>query len=97
MMGGIATSGLLNFWLQIVIGLMLVVFCIGLFSFLFLVVVKSWFGDERRCFEFVLCVCVVDFEMILLQIWMHLSCDHGGLWLWVYLGCGIIFSWIYGL
>lgn len=35
MMGGIATSSLLNFWLQIVIGLMLVVFCIGLLLFLF--------------------------------------------------------------
>lgn len=64
------------------------------------VAVKLWFGDERRCFAFgFVCVCVimVDFEMILLQIWMDLSCDHGGLWLWVYLGCGIIFSWVYWL
>ena len=48
-------------------------------------------------FFFFLGVIMVDFEMILLQIWMDLSCDQGGRWLWVYLACGLIFSWVYGL
>ena len=29
-------------------------------------------------FFFFFGVIMVDFEMILLQIWMDLSCDHGG-------------------
>ena len=65
------------------------------------VVVRLWSSDERQCFAFgffiFLGVIMVDFEMILLQIWMDLSCDHGGRWLWVYLACGLIFSWVYGL
>ena len=62
------------------------------------VVVRLCSGDERQWFFFFFWVVImVDFKMILLQIWMDLSCDHGGRWLWVYLGCGLIFSLVYGL
>ena len=43
------------------------------------VVVRLCSGDERQWFFFFFWVVImVDFKMILLQIWMDLSCDHGG-------------------
>ena len=44
MMGCVATCGLLNFWLQIVIELMLMVFCIGFFYF------EQDLGTVFRCY-----------------------------------------------
>ena len=45
-------------------------------------------------FGFFLCVILVGFEMILLQIWLDFGFGHGGWWLWV---MKLLFYWFYGL